>query len=129
MRKFILTIAATLMLSASAWSQTANSVIIPGKGNIDVEQLNKKIDLSMDISRLSVSELRVLRNAFAARQGYCFMNADLRGIFSATSWYDDIMNKRFDYEGTEKALKPITYTPAEQAFIAKLLQLRILGLI
>ena len=120
MRKFILTIAATLMLSASAWSQTANSVIIPGKGNIDVEQLNKKIDLSMDISRLSVSELRVLRNAFAARQGYCFMNADLRGIFSATSWYDDIMNKRFDYEGTEKAMKPITYTPAEQAFIAKL---------
>ena len=72
MRKTIFTIAATLMLSVSAWSQTAKSVIIPGKGNIDVEQLNKKIDLKMDVSRLSLSEVRVLRNAFAARQGYCF---------------------------------------------------------
>ena len=120
MRKTIFTIAATLMLSVSAWSQTAKSVIIPGKGNIDVEQLNKKIDLKMDVSRLSLSEVRVLRNAFAARQGYCFMNADLRGLFSATSWYDEKMMERFDLEESGKNVKPISYTPAEQAFIAKL---------
>ncbi len=102
--------------------------LLPGKGHIDVEKLNKTIDLNMDISQLSVSELRVLRNAFAARQGYLFMSSDLRGIFSATSWYDKVMNKRFwaeegyDEEGNALTQKPapISYTKEEQAFIARL---------
>ena len=102
--------------------------LLPGKGHIDVEKLNKTIDLNMDISQLSVSELRVLRNAFAARQGYLFMSSDLRGIFSATSWYDKVMNKRFwaeegyDEEGNTLTQKPapISYTKEEQAFIARL---------
>ena len=49
--------------------KTAGKIILPGKGRIDVEQLNRHIDTDMDISQLSISELRVLRNAFAARQG------------------------------------------------------------
>lgn len=120
MKKTILTFIATVLFATSAWSQTATSVMIPGKGNIDVEQLNKKIDLNMDISQLSLSELRVLRNAFAAKQGYCFMNSDLRGIFNATSWYRKIMEDRFWKEDEGKKVDPISYTKAEQAFINKL---------
>ena len=98
-------------------------VILPGKGHIDVEQMLKGIDLKMDISQLSLSELRVLRNGLAARQGYCFMSADLRGIFSQTSWYDSIMYERWEYEDYEEPghpkPAPIKYTAAEQAFMAK----------
>ncbi len=120
MRKNILTLIATLLFAASAWSQETTSMVIPGKGHIDVEQLDKKIDLSMDISQLSLSEIRVLRNAFAARQGYCFMNADLRALFAATSWYTSRMEDRVIKEMDNEPVKPITYTKAEQAFISKL---------
>ena len=102
--------------------------LLPGKGHIDVEKLNKPIDLNMDISPLSISELRVLRNAFAARQGYCFMSSDLRGIFGATSWYNKVMEKRFweeegyDEDGNTLTQKPapISYSKEEQAFMARL---------
>ena len=60
------------MLVLMGWSQQNEKehYILPGNGKIDVEMLNKKIDLNMDISKLSINELRVLRNAFYARQGY-----------------------------------------------------------
>ena len=97
---------------------------------LNVEKLNGKIDLNQDISGYSLSDLRILRNAFSARQGYCFMNADLRGIFSSTSWYNTVLEKRFwdseEYkENGEKNTKPnsmapISYTKEEQAFMAKL---------
>ena len=45
-------------------AQTKQRVISPGKGHIDVEQLNTRVDLSQDISRLNITELRVLRNSF-----------------------------------------------------------------
>ena len=36
---------------------------------LDVESLNKDIDLEMDISQLRLSDLNILRNAFAAQKG------------------------------------------------------------
>lgn len=115
-------------------------VVLPGEGHICVEDLNKPIDLKMDISRLSLAELRVLRNAFAARQGYAFQSADLRSLFSTTTWYDSLMWKRWgvvedlhpdpfenlseDYRENYRlnAMKraPLRYTPAEAAFVKRL---------
>ena len=92
MRKFI-TVILLLFMAYSAWAQK-KSVVIPGNGHIDVEKLNENINLNMDLSKLSLSELRVLRNAFAARQGYVFMEADLRKLFSQSSWYDSLMWNR-----------------------------------
>ncbi|WP_315342755.1 DUF3160 domain-containing protein [Hoylesella oralis] len=99
MRKFI-TVILLLFATYSVWAQK-KSIIIPGNGHIDVEKLNKPIDLNMDLSKLTLSELRVLRNSFAARQGYVFMEADLRSLFSQTSWYDSLMWKRFEPKDRE----------------------------
>ena len=112
-----------MMVLAFAWNASAQKesrpVIIPGKAKIDVEQLNKKLPLNINVDSLSLEETRILRNAVSARQGYCFKSADLRGIFSATSWYDEIMSDRF-YKEEEGKAKPIKYSPAEQAFVKKL---------
>ncbi|MCI6160590.1 MAG: DUF3160 domain-containing protein [Prevotella sp.] len=102
---------------ATATAANAQSNILPGKGRIDVEKLNKNIDMGMDIAQLNIYETRVLRNAFAARQGYLFKTADLRGVFQTTSWYDELMNKR--WEMPEK-MKPISYTDEEMQFINRL---------
>ena len=113
----------TLVGVAVAWTVNAQKesrhVIIPGKAHIDVEQLNKKLPLDIDVNSLSIAETRVLRNAVSARQGYCFMNGDLRGLFGATSWYNQKMEDRFWKEEEGKAA-PIKYTVAEQKFIQKL---------
>ena len=115
---------------------------IPGKGNIDVEQLNKQTNLNQDISQLNITELRVLRNSFYAREGYPFRDAFLRGVFQCTSWYDSLMGQRWakvdelmeykliEYNENESyrdtyykadAKVPFKTTKAEQAFINKLL--------
>lgn len=76
--------------------QPGKHVYIPGPGHLDVEQFIKPINTRMDISRLSLAELRILRNAFAARQGFVLKDADLRHIFSQTSWYDSLIWTAFD---------------------------------
>ena len=76
--------------------QPGKHVYIPGPGHRDVEQFIKPIDTRMDISRLSLAELRILRNAFAARQGFVLKDADLRHLFSQTSWYDSLIWTAFD---------------------------------
>ncbi len=117
-------------------AQKVQRVMIPGKGNIDVEQLNKRVDLNQDISRLNLTELRVLRNSFYARHGYPFRDGFLRGVFQCTSWYDSLVERRWekvedlmeyneneDYRDTyykADAKVPIKTTKAEQAFISKL---------
>ena len=57
---------ATMVMAQDDFEQ--KPMILPGNGHINVEQLNGKINLKMDISKLSVLELRVLRNAFAAKR-------------------------------------------------------------
>ena len=76
----------------TACSQKQSVVSVP-VSQIDVEQLNKTIDYNMDISGLSLSDLRVLRNAPAARKGFPFKDAYIRGVYQGTSWYDSLMWK------------------------------------
>ena len=119
--------------------RSSKPVIIPGKGKIDVEQLNKRINLNQDISQLNLTELRILRNSFWAREGYSFRDAFLRGAFGCTSWYDSLQWNRWEkveeseqtyedgqgswrdqyYRADAKAL-PIRLTKQEQAFVNKL---------
>jgi hypothetical protein len=47
----------------------------------------------MDISGLSLGDLRILRNAPAARKGFPFKDAYIRGVYQGTSWYDSLMWK------------------------------------
>ena len=108
----------TLVLTASA-DQEPRQVIIPGKARIDVEQLNQKLPIDINIDELSIAETRVLRNAVSARQGYCFLQGDLRALFDATTWYDSIMEARYWQEEEGKA-KPISYSPIEQQFVKRL---------
>ena len=135
MKKLLTTMLCLMTLTATA--QTKQRVMIPGKGNVNVEQLNKRVDLNQDISRLNITELRVLRNSFYAREGYPFRDAFLRGVFQSTSWYDSLQWKRWekvedlinynesgDYRNNyykADAKVPMKTTKAEQAFINKLL--------
>ena len=83
--------------------------------HVDIENMKDKVDLDMDISQLNLSDLRVLRNIFAAQQGYCFMDAFLRHMYCATSWYWDI--------AIEKAWGDpvvVKYTPEQEKFIEKI---------
>ncbi len=124
------------LIALTAMAQEKQRVIIPGEGGINVELLNKHIDLKQDVSRLNLTELRVLRNSFFAREGYPFKDAFLRGVFQCTSWYDSLVWKRWEkvedkveyddnvgwresyYRADAKV--PMKTTKAEQAFIAKL---------
>ena len=126
-----------LALTASG-EEKKRGMVLPGNAHINTEQLNKKIDLTLDVEKLNLNEVRVLRNAFYARQGYPFKDAYLRGVFSSTSWYDSLMYV-FDAEASNfveveakedeswrdsyyRGISPkaIKITPQEQAFIKKL---------
>lgn len=124
------------LLAIGSLAQQAQRVMLPGKGYINVEQLNKRIDLNQDISQLSITELRVLRNSFFAREGYPFRDAFLRGVFQCTSWYDKKVDERWmkvsdlmqynedesyrdTYYKADKKL-PFKTTKTEQVFINKL---------
>jgi hypothetical protein len=81
------------------------------------------IDLNQDLSKKSLEELRLLRNALVAKQGYLFMNADLRGFFSAQGWYDSLMNNRWEAEDEGKDIKPIALSAEEKIFSDKIMAL------
>ena len=83
--------------------------------HVDIENMKDKVDLDMDISQLNLADLRVLRNIFAAQQGYCFKDAFLQHMYCATSWYWDI--------AIEKAWGDpvvVKYTPEQEEFIEKI---------
>jgi len=135
MKNFILT-ALTLLLSLCANAQQPGKhVYLPGKGHLDVEQFIRPIDTNMDISKLSLAELRVLRNAFAARQGFVLKDADLRHIFSQTSWYDSLTYEICDkpveemapdendwtfFSGYTDFNQRVRLTPQERKFIKRI---------
>ena len=130
MKKKMFLLIAILAVTISSHSQN-KKVILPGKGKLDIEKFDKKIDFKMNISDLSLSELRVLRNALAARQGYIFKSADLYSIYRQTSWYDSLVYKRliaeeksngkygWQKDGQYKRSQP-TYTKEEVEFIRKI---------
>ena len=74
----------------AACSQKQNVVTMP-VSTINVEALKDSLDLNMDISGLQLADLRVLRNAPAARQGFPFKDSYLRGVYGSTTWYDSLM--------------------------------------
>ena len=116
---FLLACAATLHAQYDEYdNRPVKPFVLPGKGKINVETLNKKIDFNMDISQLNVAELRVLRNAIPARKGYLFSNAELRGVFNTTSWYEKLCWEKFDWDTDDTA--PVTYTAKETAFMNRL---------
>ena len=131
MKKFLVTMLCLMAMTAT--SQKVQRVMVPGKGGINVELLNKKVILDQDISQLSLTELRVLRNSFYAREGFPFRDAFLRGVFQCTSWYDSLVWKRWDkveslmqgYERDEyykaDAKVPFRISKEEQVFINRLL--------
>ena len=106
MRKALLFLSLFAALTVSAQEETTRrGVVIPGKGHVDTELLNKKIDLQQDVSQLNLTEVRVLRNAFFARVGYPFKDAFLRGTFSSTSWYDSLM---YEFDGKTENFRELT---------------------
>ena len=87
-----------------ACSQKASVVSVP-VSHIDVEQLKDSIDYNMDVSGLSISDVRVLRNAPAARQGFPFKDAYIRGVYIGTTWYDSLMwkfDENTNFQGIEQ---------------------------
>ena len=73
-----------------ACSQKQSVVTVP-PSQIDVEKLLDSIDYDIDISGLSLADVRTLRNAPAAQRGLPFMDAYIRGVYAQTTWYDSLM--------------------------------------
>ena len=75
-----------------ACSQKQNVVQI-SPSQIDVEKMLDSIDYDIDVSGLSLADVRTLENAPAAQRGLPFMDSYIRGIFAQTTWYDSLMWK------------------------------------
>jgi hypothetical protein len=127
-RTILLTCLASLMV---ACSQKQAVVSVP-VSHIDVEQLKDSIDFDMDVSGLPLSDLRVLRNAPAARLGYPFKDAYLRGVYKTTTWYDSLMWKFDEYlenldwskfpEKEDESWRDHYYRTSEEAGLVKYTQ-------
>ena len=88
MRKLLLTACVAALVCACSQKQ---SVVTVAPSQIDVEKLLDSIDYDIDVSGLSLADVRTLRNAPAAQRGLPFMDAYIRGVFAQTSWYDSLM--------------------------------------
>ncbi|MDP4184352.1 MAG: DUF3160 domain-containing protein, partial [Bacteroidota bacterium] len=80
------------------------------------------LDLKKDLRKKSIQELRLLRWAPYARQGYILMDAEIRGFYSAnTCWYDSIMESRYwaNEEDTTKVVPSIELSSEENAFVSR----------
>ena len=127
-----------LLLSPTTWAQNGKTeaytedayiertqekktpLILHGAGKINVEKLKGKIDTQMDLSKLNLAELRAIRNAFAARQGYPFKDATLRALYNTTTWYNDALwNTSEKEETTGKKFSP-RYTKQQLAFTERI---------
>ena len=127
-----------LLLSPTTWAQNGKTeaytgdayieraqekktpLILHGAGKVNVEKLKGKIDTQMDISKLNLAELRAIRNAFAARQGYAFKDATLRALYNTTTWYNDVLwNTSEKEETTGKKFSP-RYTKEQLAFTERI---------
>ena len=88
MRKLLLTACVAALVCACSQKQ---SVVTVAPSQIDVEKLLDSIDYDIDVSGLSLADVRTLRNAPAAQRGLPFMDAYIRGVFAQTTWYDSLM--------------------------------------
>lgn len=117
MRKQLFYLSVMLFMAALPVSGRKQNSFVPVGSKLDVESLIVGADLNMDISGLSLSDLRILRNSFAARQGYLFMDYTFRAVFGHTTWYDSLMWKR---EEDPMYNQPLKYSKQETAFINKI---------
>ena len=67
--------------------------ILAGNHSFEVKVNIGSIDYGMDVSGLSLADIRTLRNAPAAQRGLPFRDSYIRGIYNATTWYDSPMWK------------------------------------
>ena len=135
MRKIIpLVFAAMLLVGCATKDQTAPV------STLDVESLRDSVDLDMDITGLSLSDLRILENVFLAQKGYPFEDAYIRSVYGSTTWYDSLMwefdqneqhfvdapyNENMSYrESYYNSIKPefIAYTDEQRAFVNRVRQ-------
>ena len=135
MRKIIsLVFAAMLLVGCATKDQTAPV------STLDVERLRDSVDLHMDITGLSLSDLRILENVFLAQKGYPFEDAYIRSVYGSTTWYDSLMwefdqneqhfvdapyNENMSYrESYYNSIKPefIAYTDEQRAFVNRVRQ-------
>ena len=87
-----LLLSACLAALICACSQKQSVVQVP-PSQIDVEKLLDSIDYDIDVSGLSLADVRTLENAPAAQRGFPFMDSYIRGIYAQTTWYDSLMWK------------------------------------
>ncbi|MFP4448114.1 MAG: YARHG domain-containing protein [Bacteroidales bacterium] len=71
-----------------------------------------------DLQKLSKSQLRKLRNAFYAREGYDFKSADLQEFFGQFDWYEQTLKKRKAHDLTNDDI----YIPPADKERIKLIQ-------
>ena len=133
-------IAALLLAGCATKEQTAPV------STLDVESLRDSVDLNMDITGLSLSDLRILENVFLAQKGYPFEDSYIRSIYQSTTWYDSLMwafsenenyydqnsgywggkrNEELSYrEEYYNSIKPeiIAYTDEQRAFVNRVRQ-------
>ena len=95
MRKLLFVAGIAALTVACSQKQGVVETAMP-VSTINVESLKDSLDLNMDITGLQLGDLRVLRNAPAARQGFPFKDAYIRGIYEGTTWYDSLM---WDFDG------------------------------
>ena len=86
-QKLLLTACMAALICACSQKQN----VVVGPSQIDVEKLLDSIDYNMDVSGLSLADVRTLRNAPAAQRGLPFMDSYIRGVFAQTTWYDSLM--------------------------------------
>lgn len=89
MKKLLLAACTAALVMACAQKQQAIVTVPPSQ--IDVEKLLDSIDYDMDVSGLSLADVRTLRNAPAAQRGFPFKDSYIRDIYLTTSWYDSLM--------------------------------------
>ena len=127
-----------LLLSPTTWAQNGKTeaytgdayiertqekktpLILQGAGKINVEKQKGKIDTHMDLSKLNLAELRAIRNAFAARQGYAFKDATLRALYNTTTWYNDALWDVSEKEETSGKKFSPRYTKEQLAFTERI---------
>ena len=89
MKKLLLSACTVALILGCAQKQQAVVQVPPSQ--IDVEKLLDSIDYDMDVSGLSLADIRTLRNAPAAQRGFPFKDSYIRDIYLTTTWYDSLM--------------------------------------
>jgi len=75
---------------------------------------------SAELSKFSTAELRILRNAFYARQGYVFNSQDLQDFFGQFNWYHKMVERN---EYLELSNEEIVISPEDKKRAELILQI------